>query len=134
MESVRPIAVPDTWLLKGGYAFDNNFAFKGFYAENTAADYYNKAGSTEIDYKGAQAENAGSYGLWLAYRHFGKNAFIASPWDVINVDNNGEKGWEIGGNYAMFKNTIITLRYGQGKDLATDKDVSNLFGRVNFLF
>lgn len=80
MESVLPIAVPDTWLLKGGYAFDNNFAFKGFYAENTAADYYNKAGSTEIDYKGAQAENAGSYGLWLAYRHFGKNAFIASPW------------------------------------------------------
>ena len=124
----------DIWLLKGGYAFDNNFAFKGFYAENTAADYYNKAGSAEIDYKGAQAENAGSYGLWLAYRHFGKNAFIASPWDVINVDNNGEKGWEIGGNYAMFKNTILTLRYGHGNDLATDKDVSNLFGRVNFLF
>ena len=124
----------DIWLLKGGYAFDKNFAFKGFYAENTEADYYNKAGSAEIDYKGAQAENAGSYGLWLAYRHFGKNAFIASPWDVINVDNNGEKGWEIGGNYAMFKNTILTLRYGNGKDLATDKDVSNLFGRVNFLF
>ena len=122
------------WLLKGGYTFTKNVAFKGFYAQNHDADYYNKAGSAELDYKGTQAENQGSYGLWVAYRHFGRNAFVASPWDVINIDNHGEKGWEIGGNYAMFKNTILTLRYGDGKDLATDKNVKNLFGRVNFLF
>ena len=122
------------WLLKGGYTFTKNVAFKGFYAQNRSADYYNKAGSAELDYKGAQAENQGSYGLWVAYRHFGRNAFVSSPWDVINIDNHGEKGWEIGGNYAMFKNTILTLRYGDGKDLATDQKVKNLFGRVNFLF
>ncbi|SHK60952.1 S-layer homology domain-containing protein [Selenomonas ruminantium] len=121
-------------LAKGGYKFDNNWAVKGFYAQNHDADYFNKAGSAEIDYKGAQAENAGSWGAWVAYRHLGRNAFISSPWDVINIDNMGEKGFEVGGNCAVFKNTILTLRYGKGKDLQTSKKVQNLFARVNFLF
>lgn len=121
-------------LAKGVYRFSKNVAFKGFYAQNHDADYYNKAGSAELDYKGAQAENKGTYGAWVAYRHLGRNAFVASPWDVINIDNHGQKGFEVGGNYAMFKNTILTLRYGKGKDLQSDKDVQNLFGRVNFLF
>ena len=121
-------------LAKGAYRFSKNVAFKGFYAQNHDADYYNKAGSAELDYKGAQAENKGTYGAWVAYRHLGRNAFVASPWDVINIDKHGQKGFEVGGNYAMFKNTILTLRYGKGKDLQSDKDVQNLFGRVNFLF
>lgn len=121
-------------LAKGAYRFSKNVAFKGFYAQNHDADYYDKAGSAELDYKGAQAENKGTYGVWVAYRHLGRNAFVASPWDVINIDNHGQKGFEVGGNYAMFKNTILTLRYGNGKDLKTDKDVHNIFGRVNFLF
>ncbi|BAL82104.1 putative major envelope protein [Selenomonas ruminantium subsp. lactilytica TAM6421] len=121
-------------LVKGGYNFSKNVGLKGFYAQNHDADYYKKAGSVELDYKGAQAENQGTWGAWVAYRHFGRNAFVASPWDVINIDNMGEKGWEVGGNYAVFKNTILTLRYGNGKDLKTDKKVENLFGRVNFLF
>ena len=123
------------WELKGGYRFDKNWGFKGFYSQNTEADYFDKAGSAEIDYKGAQAENAGTYGLWVAYRHLSRNAVLASPFDVINTWNSvGQKGWEIGGNYALFQNTILTLRYGDGEELAGGKDVKNLFGRVNFFF
>ena len=122
------------WTGKGGYQFDNNWGLKGFYAENTEADYYKKAGSVELDYKGSQLQNAGTYGVWVAYRHFGRNAFVSSPWDVINLDRNGEKGWELGGNFVPFKNTIVTLRYGNGEYLDNGKDVENLFGRVNFLF
>ena len=127
------------WMGKAGYQFDHNWGLKGFYAENTEADYYQKAGSVELDYKGSQLANAGTYGVWVAYRHFGRNAFISSPWDVINIWNDGdynygEKGWEFGGNFVPFKNTIVTLRYGDGKYLSSDKHVHNMFGRVNFLF
>ena len=127
------------WMGKAGYQFDHNWGLKGFYAENTEADYYKKAGSVEVDYKGSQLQNAGTYGVWVAYRHFGRNAFISSPWDVINIwndgdSNYGEKGWEFGGNFVPFKNTIVTLRYGLGEYLDTGKDVHNMFGRVNFLF
>jgi hypothetical protein len=119
---------------QAGYRFNKNVAVNGFYAQNRNADNYKKAAGLEVDYKGAQAENQGTWGAWVAYRHFGRNAFVASPWDVINIDNMGQKGWEVGGNYAAFKNTIVTLRYGHGKDLQDEKKVHNLFGRVNFLF
>ena len=123
------------WLGKATYRFTKDWAVKGFYAYNQKADNYNKAASLEVDYRGAQAENKGTWGAWVAYRHFGKNAFIANPWDVI-VPNaaGGQKGWEIGANYAVFKNTVLTFRYGRGKQLNNDKTVNNIFGRVNFFF
>ena len=123
------------WLGKATYRFTKDWAVKGFYAYNQKADNYKKAASLEVDYRGAQAENKGTWGAWVAYRHFGKNAFVANPWDVI-VPNaaGGQKGWEIGANYTVFKNTVLTFRYGRGKQLNNDKTVNNIFGRVNFFF
>ena len=46
----------------------------------------------------------------------------------------GQKGWEVGANYAPFKNVVATLRYGNGKDLLNDHDIENLFGRVEVFF
>ena len=119
------------WALKGGYTFNKNVAFKGFYAQNHDADYFDKAGSAEIDYKGAQKANKGTWGAWAAYRHIGQNAIIKNPFDAIKV---GQKGWEIGANYTPFKNVVAQARYGNGKTLAGDKDVQNIFGRVEFFF
>ncbi len=123
------------WLGKATYRFTKDWAVKGFYAYNQKADWYKKAASLEVDYKGAQAENKGTWGAWVAYRHFGKNAFVANPWDVIRPNfEGGQKGWEIGANYTVFKNTVLTFRYGRGKQLNNDKTVNNIFGRVNFFF
>ena len=119
------------WALKGSYTFDKNIAFKGFYAQNHDADYYDKSGSAELDYKGAQKANKGTWGAWAAYRHIGQNAVIKNPFDVIKV---GQKGWEIGANYTPFKNVVAQARYGNGKTIAGDKDVQNIFGRVEFFF
>ena len=119
------------WALKGSYTFDKNVAFKGFYAQNHDADYYDKSGSAELDYKGAQKANQGTWGAWVAYRHIGNNAVIKNPFDVVKT---GQKGWEIGANYTPFKNVVAQARYGNGKTLAGDKDVQNIFGRVEFFF
>ena len=119
------------WLLKGAYTFSKNVALNGFYAENHDADNYEKAGSAQVSYKGAQAENKGTWGAWVAYRHLGQNVDFFNTFDAVKE---GQKAWEIGANYAPFKNVVAQVRYGNGKDLATDKKVSNLFGRVNFFF
>ncbi|WP_295155567.1 putative porin [Selenomonas sp. AE3005] len=120
------------WLLKANYDFTKDWGVKGFYAQNQKADVNKKAYSFEVDYKGAEAENKGTWGVWAAYRYFGKNAFVSSPWDVIRMN---QKGFEIGGNYAIFKNTVITLRYGHGKTLGDNSNtVNNYFARVNFFF
>ena len=69
--------------------------------------------------------------MWAAYRNLGYNTALFSTYDAILQ---GQKGWEVGANYAPFKNIVATLRYGNGKDLATDNDIENLFGRVEVFF
>ena len=119
------------WLAKAAYQFDKTNGLNGFYANNTSADDFDNAWSAEYDYKGAQAENKGTWGMWAAYRNLGANTALFSTFDAILA---GQKGWEVGANYAPFKNIVATLRYGNGKDLRTDNDIENLFGRVEVFF
>ena len=119
------------WMLKGAYTFSKNVAVNGFYAENHDADNYEKAGSAQVSYKGAQAENKGTWGAWVAYRHLGQNVDFFNTFDAVKAN---QKAWEVGANYTPFKNVVAQVRYGYGKQLSDDKDVSNIFGRVNFFF
>ena len=119
------------WLVKAAYQFDKTNGLNGFYANNTSADDYDNAWSAQYSYKGAEAENKGTWGAWAAYRYLGDNTALFSPFDAILA---GQKGWEVGANYAPFKNIVATLRYGNGKDLSSDNKVENLFGRVEVFF
>ena len=119
------------WMAKGAYKFDKNWAVNGYYAENHDADAYHKAGAAEIDYKGAQDENKGTWGAWVAYRHLGQNVDLFNTYDAIEA---GQKGWELGANYTPFKNVVAVARYGKNKDLHTDVKSDRIFGQVNFLF
>ena len=116
---------------QAGYRFNKNVAVQGFYAQNRNADNYKKAAGLEVDYKGAQAEKKGTWGAWVAYRHIGKYGVVKPTWDAIGRN---QKGWEIGGNYTIFKNVVATLRYGRNKTLDTDRTVNTYFGRVQFFF
>lgn len=81
--------------------------------------------------RGAQPANKGSWGAWAAYRYLGTNTALFSTYDALLA---GRKGWELGTQYVPFHNVLATLRYGQGKNISSDKDIKNLFGRVEFLF
>ena len=56
---------------------------------------------------------------------------VASTYDAVEL---GEKAWEIGANYAPFKNVVAQVRYADGKQILGNSDVSKVFGRVNFFF
>ena len=119
---------------QAAYAFSKNVSVNGYYAWNKNADKEKKAGSFEVDYKGAQKENKGTWGAWAAYRHLGTNAIISNTYDVVRT---GEKGWEVGFNYTPFKNIVTTLRYGKTKDITNAggrNKHDNFFGRVEFFF
>ena len=115
------------------YAFDKNVSLAGAYAENSKADSYNKSGSAELDYKGADKANAGSWGAYVAYRHIGYNVSPDPTFDPIRDDSN-VKGWEVGGTYTPFKNVKAWASYFDGKGLADDKSANMLFGRLSFYF
>jgi hypothetical protein len=119
------------WKVKAGYQFTPTVNAKAFYAKNTENIGQDKAAGIEVNYKGAQAENKGSWGAWIAYRHLGAGADLFSTWDVTR---RGEKDFEVGANYTVFKNVILTGRYGIGKTIDGDHRTHNAFGRVEFLF
>lgn len=119
------------WTLGGRYAFDKNTSLAGYYGENSKADAYEKTGSVELDYKGASAANAGSWGAFVAYRHLGSNASFSPTYDDMWEDM---KGYSFGGSYAPMKNVTAYASYTVGKSLLTDKDENILFGRLKFVW
>ena len=121
----------DIWSANLHYAFDKNVALGGIYAENTKADDYKKAGTVELDYKGAEPENKGTWGAYAAYRYLGQNVAFDPSYDGAWA---GTKGWEVGTNYTLFKNTVASVKYFNGENIDNGKDAEKHFGRVEFHF
>ena len=127
-----------------GYAFDKNVKLTGDYAWGVSQDKYkdaaNNAYSIELDYKGANAADPGSWGAYVAYRQLAPFATISYTYDfgAGDVGVASLKGWEIGTNYTFAKNIIATAKYFNGKDTAAvagkDDKATGVFTRVDFLF
>ena len=122
----------DIWSLKGTYRFDKNDFLKVEYAKNAKADNEDTSYSFEYDYKGATAQNPGSWGMYLAYRNLGQ---YASPWGTYGdgVDN-GQKGIEGGVSWTVFRNIQFFAKYFNGKDRVANKDAQKLFARFDVFF
>ena len=123
-----------------GYAFDKNVKLTGDYAwgpsvDNTICTAKN-AYSIELDYKGADASDPGSWGAYVAYRQLAPFATIAYTYDFGNGLGGYAtlKGWEIGADYTFAKNIVGTVEY---IDLDAKDDVhdnSSIWSQVVFTF
>ena len=131
-----------------GYAFDKNVKLTADYAwgpglsEGNEDDMAKNAYSIELDYKGADAAQAGSWGAYVAFRQLAPFAAPAATYDITGFMNSA-KGWEIGANYAFAKNIVGTAKYFIGKDdlaaaqknfTGTGNKFTGVFTRVDFLF
>lgn len=125
-----------------GYAFDKNVKLTGDYAWGVSQSKYanaaNNAYSIQLDYKGADAADAGSWGAYVAYRQLAPFASIEPTYDFKKGADGFMtlKGWEIGADYTFTKNIIATAKYFNGKDtaVANDDKVTGMWTRVDFLF
>ena len=123
------------WSVGAGYKFDHNWDLFGAFAQNTEADNYDTAHNIQLNYKGAQKANKGSWGAYTAYRYMGGNVAFAPTYETfLNCGVNNVKGWEVGTEYVPFTNVTAAAYYFNGKQLANDRDAELLFGRVNFWF
>ena len=123
------------WSLGAGYKFDKNWNLFGAYAKNEKADNDATAHNIQLNYKGAQKVNKGTWGAYAAYRYMGQNVAFAPTYETfLNGGVNNVKGWEIGTEYVPFANVTAAASYFNGKKLDTDRDAELLFGRVNFWF
>ena len=132
-----------------GYAFDNNVKATFDYSrgngigDGVKAIYPNisrDAWSAQVNYKGAKADQKGSWGAYVAYRSLSPIAAMQATYDHKNGFEGlrSLKGWEIGADYAWAKNIVSTLKYFNGSDRMAiggqhDK-VTGVWSRVDFLF
>lgn len=126
-----------------GYAFDKNVKLTGDYAWGPSVDNAicttKNAYSIELDYKGADASDPGSWGAYVAYRQLAPFATIAYTYDFGNGLGGYAtlKGWEIGADYTFAKNIVATAKYFNGKDqgvVGADDKATGVFTRVDFMF
>ena len=126
------------WGVNAGYSFDKNNFLSAAYARNNSLamdNKYKKSYQISYDYKGAKPEDRGSWGAYVSYRYIAGAALGATTDGAMEFT----KGVEIGTDYTLFPNVVLSAKYFRGKDLnprVTDgKDkVSKLFGRVEFFF
>ena len=123
------------WSVGAGYKFDKNWNLYGAYAKNEKAEADATAHNIQLNYKGAQKANKGSWGAYTAYRYMGQNVAFAPTYETfLSAGVNNVKGWEVGTEYVPFTNVTAAAYYFNGKKLDNDQDAELLFGRVNFWF
>ena len=64
-----------------------------------------------VNYKGAKASEAGSWGLFANYWNQGGQTYVAHTTDANWFEHRGFKGYGIGANYAIDKNIVATVVY-----------------------
>ena len=129
-----------------GYAFDNNvkatfdYAIGNKWSDDVGNNTNPKkdAWSVQVNYKGANAAQKGSWGAYVAYRSLSPIAALQATYDHKDgLDGyRSLKGWEIGADYAWAKNIVSTFKYFNGKDtmFTQDDKVTGVWSRVDFLF
>ena len=125
------------WTLGANYKFDKNIGLAASYARNQKADWERDAYNIQVNYKGIQRANKGTWGAHIAYRRLGTSAALAPTYDTA-ANMVGVKGWDFGVDYIPFKNVQTSIAYFHGKNLTQiydDRDNAKvLFGRVSFFF
>ena len=120
------------WYAGGKYAFDKNVAFVGEYAQNTEANTEDQAWTAELQYKGANPADAGSWGMYAGYRQIETFASIAPTYD--DIIGAGYKGAVVGASYVPAENILATIEYFDGEETISGQDASNFFANVDFFF
>ena len=127
----------DTLSLNGAYAWNTTVNESAVDAEGEESYHGSKhAWSVELDYKGADPADKGSWGAFVAYRKLGSLAVLAPTYDAIG---GGQKGWELGFDYVPMKNFQATFKYFVGKDIKSDlatgdQSARKFFTELNFFF
>ena len=88
-----------------------------------------------LAYKGADASEAGSWGLFANYYDLGGMTYIAHTTDANTFDGDGFKGYGVGANYAFAKNIVGTVAYYDTENKLNSKvDDQRVWADLTFTF
>ena len=126
------------WYVGGNYDFDGNVALSAMYLKGDEShndvdyDGNNSDGWTAgLTYKGAEASDAGSWGMFVNYYDQGGQTYIAHTTDAESFNwggsyNDGFKGWGVGANYTFAKNIVGTVAYYDTENKVDSSEKSHI--------
>jgi len=88
-----------------------------------------------LAYKGAEATEVGSWGLFANYYDLGAQTYIAHTTDANTFDGDGFKGYGVGANYTFAKNIVGTVAYYDTENKLNSKvDDQRVWADLTFTF
>ena len=88
-----------------------------------------------LTYKGAEASEVGSWGLFANYYDLGGQTYVAHTTDANSFDGAGFKGYGVGANYTFAKNIVGTVAYYDTENKLDSKvDDQRIWTDVTFTF
>ena len=121
------------WYVGGSYDFDGNVAVSGMYLKgDMSKDDKDVTGigsdgwTAGLTYKGAEASEAGSWGLFANYYDQGGMTYVAHTTDAETFAYDGFKGWGVGTNYTFAKNIVGTVAYYDTENKVKEDEKSHI--------
>ena len=121
-----------------GFAVAKDIAFSYDYMwgdkkvdENVSKDGW----VARLDYKEADSEEAGTYGIHAQYFDQPANAFLAPTTDANTfVEDGGYEGWNVGVDYTLAKNIQLCVNYYDTEAKTGSADDQIIFSELYFFF
>ena len=130
----------EIWNVGFNYNFAPDFTLAAEYMRGNE-DYYNtdKDGWwADLAWKGASADEPGSYGLHVGYFDQSANAYLTPTTDGFYADTlifeQGYKGWNVGASYAVAKNIVAVVNYYDFEAKESGEDADTIFSELYFTF
>ena len=124
----------EIWNVGASYGF-GDFTLSAEYMRGDK-EYYNAGKDgwwADLAWKGAEADQPGSYGIHAGYYDQSANAYIMPTTDAEYFDD-GYKGWNVGVSYTFAKNIVGMVNYWDMESQTTNEDAQTIFSELYFMF
>ena len=125
----------EIWNVGASYGF-GDFTLSAEYMRGDK-EYYANAGKdgwwADLAWKGAEADQPGSYGIHAGYYDQSPSAYIMPTTDAEYFAD-GYKGWNVGVSYTFAKNIVGMVNYWDMESQTTNEDAQTIFSELYFMF
>lgn len=125
----------EIWNVGASYGF-GDFTLSAEYMRGDKEHYANAGKDgwwADLAWKGAEADQPGSYGIHAGYYDQSVNAYI-NPTTDAEYFADGYKGWNVGVSYTFAKNIVGMVNYWDMESQTTNEDAQTIFSELYFMF
>ena len=127
------------WYAGADFSLTDDLAFNAMYLRSNRDNLLGEKSKKDgyvfgLAYKGAEADEPGSWGLSANYYRQGRGTYLQHTIDGETGWAKGFKGWSVGGDIAVAKNMVLGVTYYDTKELDGDESAKVIWSEFNISF